>query len=1771
MVMNRISQTFGKIAATTLVMVSVFAPFAPVYASGARLGDVNFDGIVDIRDAQIAEEYANGKITISAQQRFVGDVDEDGRVGRGDALVIMNYAVGLLSSLPVKMGDINNDGRVTAEDGLAVEKFVNQEMSLNSTQQVVADVDLDQEITLADADLIMRRAVGSLTSLPSYAPRTTGMSWIQNDWEGKKTGGAQHGYTSIDGLEVSADGDIVLSFAIPSGRTIGDVNNDNVISSADKTLLERALAGEVTLSYADEWTADVDGDKRITRADNDVFEAYLAGVVTALPVQFGDLNKDGDVTTAEAARVLEMSVGTVTGSAYERFVANARVDDVVDQRDAQVIIEYAQGAWDCLPVLMEMRDVPCGNAAEREGSGTMTSAVFDAGRQVQWGMASTTASFGGVVGSVELYVRVGGQADSLGEYLKVEEDVAFARIGQFAQYKIVMKGGEDAVLSRVAFHASHIVTAIRDLAPDCSVRGLYATYYNLPVIHPDVQQGVPSDIATEVDPFDRDWYELDKYFAFSRTDALTSLNHTSGFFPVDEGMEGDPHLFATHWSGTLNASATSSYPFVLGSDDDAWMMIDGVVLLNLSGVHGFATATSSMGLTPGLHTIDVFFAERRESESGIKIGIADNLGVSPCVAEPIFENHAPEITGPDALTVRVGNTTHATLVATDIDGDALTFTTTLPEGATFNESTGVFSWAPTTTGTYTATVTVSDGELEATHTITITVLPASAVNHAPIVMAPERIERYLGNTANFTVDASDPDGDALTAASILPNGASFNAETGAFTWTPTDIGEYTATFTYSDGRLSTTATTTIIVTRRVVVNHAPLIDAPATATVNAGEIVQLKVITSDPDGDNVTLSANGIPTDAVFDAALGIFNWIPTEAGSVTLTWSATDGKATTTANTVVTVLTALQCVENVYARINFTRADSIGTGNLLPRVYVGSATNALPSGAWFPLYQNGNPITDASLDAYEDVQGFAIERQNGNFRVLLRGSHEGNDVIGRPNRENAEGTIEIRRGTVLGRLNDDTGNNALEGSDNVIVANGQLTFDMEVTVADDGFLVDVSNVIDCGGPSVNHLPVITAASPISGQVGRLVEFTVSATDPDNDSIVLDASSLPAGAVFDPLTGKFQWLPTGVGSFTVTFSATDGIGTTTKNVIINVGMQTECRLDDVYARIVISSVVNNGTGTFVPNIYLGSATNILSSGMWFPLYTADGAAINDPDIAAYQNVPGLAIQRINGEVRVFNYGWYEGTLATQYPNNENIRGTIEFFGVQAKAHRSDVDDNRIEEAGSSQTTTPDEVRITSNGTVEFYLRTSVKSDAFYVETTEQASCQENRRPVWTGPTTLSGKVGDVLSATITAADADGDVLSYTLELPTGATYSTSTGAFSFTSTAVGAFIAKLWVNDNQGLAPVLHTLTITVAAKDNPPGGGGGGVTPTTGGGGGGGNSTPPTLQIYDIRVTDITNTTAIVSWKTNFLGSSRVIYDPFCGKYNTALIPNFGYNFSSFEIPATVMTGGAQQHTVVLSGLSQATGYCFRVIATGTGQVISGEGSFATNGGFIPAPPVVVPPAVSIPAPVTPVVTPPAVVTPVPEVPAPQTAAVSKVFPLPWWMWVLFLETVLVGILALRERDDRARTSHILSALLIPVGFIDWLGMTRATFVQDTLTLPWYIVGVVYLLSCAIFGWLLWEERMLMREYSKRTRNIALGVVVLAWIAVMVWAFGWGLDRNVVTGIDLLVALFVAIGTLFGIIHFGRPTKADVTMIIGNEPVHNFYTPSDDISRITV
>lgn len=156
-----------------------------------------------------------------------------------------------------------------------------------------------------------------------------------------------------------------------------------------------------------------------------------------------------------------------------------------------------------------------------------------------------------------------------------------------------------------------------------------------------------------------------------------------------------------------------------------------------------------------------------------------------------------------------------------------------------------------------------------------------------------------GTPLTFTVNTTDPTAQVTLGDNNLPSVPSFVNK--VFSWTPsyTAAGTYECTFNAQYGTLEDSET---IVVKVDNVNRAPQITPITAKSVTAGQALSFTVTTSDPDGDRVTCTASGLPSGATFNGTT--FQWTPTtsQAGSYTVTFTASDGQLSATQSVAITV-----------------------------------------------------------------------------------------------------------------------------------------------------------------------------------------------------------------------------------------------------------------------------------------------------------------------------------------------------------------------------------------------------------------------------------------------------------------------------------------------------------------------------------------------------------------------------------------------------------------------------------------------------------------------------------------------------------------------------------------------------------------------------------------------------------------------------------------------------------------------------------------------------
>jgi hypothetical protein len=269
-------------------------------------------------------------------------------------------------------------------------------------------------------------------------------------------------------------------------------------------------------------------------------------------------------------------------------------------------------------------------------------------------------------------------------------------------------------------------------------------------------------------------------------------------------------------------------------------------------------------------------------------------------------NTAPVIAGAPPTTARVGEEYLFDPIASDADGDALTFAiVNRPDWATFSPTTGRLRGTPPATAQSSypdIQISVTDGKQTASlPAFRLSVAPSTPQNTAPTISGTPATAVVAGNAYQFTPTATDPDGQVLTfSIGNRPAWAQFDAATGRLSGTPTSshVGAYAGiTISVSDGiATASLAAFSIAVsagTQPPPNNRAPTISGTPAQAVTAGTPYLFRPQASDPDGQSLTYSISNRPAWANFSTATGELSGTPGSANvgqTTNIVISVTDG-----------------------------------------------------------------------------------------------------------------------------------------------------------------------------------------------------------------------------------------------------------------------------------------------------------------------------------------------------------------------------------------------------------------------------------------------------------------------------------------------------------------------------------------------------------------------------------------------------------------------------------------------------------------------------------------------------------------------------------------------------------------------------------------------------------------------------------------------------------------------------------------------------------------
>ncbi len=524
---------------------------------------------------------------------------------------------------------------------------------------------------------------------------------------------------------------------------------------------------------------------------------------------------------------------------------------------------------------------------------------------------------------------------------------------------------------------------------------------------------------------------------------------------------------------------------------------DGTATVQLEALYTFVEHTSVS------ETIDVQITIDDGSES------ADSNVFTVTIYDV---NQDPSITSTEVTTAAEGIEYQYQLTVEDLDtedaGFGFNYAKLSGPSSMAVDSNGLVTYTPGYTeagSSYTVTLQVQDvmgGSDIQTFSLGIT-----ETNQAPEIDTIDDVEVTAGETVEFVITASDADGDALSFSSAdLPveaNLVDLTDGTATFEWTTTeaDAGAWDLTIDVTDGVDTTSESFTIT----VLENSAPDIEAIDDQYVTEGDTLEVTFEVTDVEADDFDVTVDGefaTADMAVVDNGDGTFTF--------TLETTVGDALAIGSGNVQITATDdfALSSTEDFQVTILELGANTPPVFDLVDdQSVVGGETLSLTISA-----------TDADGDALVISE---VELPEGATLV-----------------DNGNGTADFEWVTSTEDISEGSYNVTLEVTDGTDV--DSLTF--YILVTEEG---------------ANNAPELTLPADQSVALGDTLELSVTASDADGDSMVIDISELPEGANFTDNgdgTADFVWDTTAAELDDYTFIVTvdDGTDVTSGSFTITV-------------------------------------------------------------------------------------------------------------------------------------------------------------------------------------------------------------------------------------------------------------------------------------------------------------------------------------------------------------------------------------------------------------------------------------------------------------------------------------------------------------------------------------------------------------------------------------------------------------------------------------------
>ena len=796
-------------------------------------------------------------------------------------------------------------------------------------------------------------------------------------------------------------------------------------------------------------------------------------------------------------------------------------------------------------------------------------------------------------------------------------------------------------------------------------------------------------------------------------------------------------------------------------------------------------------------------------------------------------NDAP-VSSNGNLTLNEDSSGSSQLVATDIDGDVLTFSVvTQPTKGTVsvNSTTGTYTYTPNANanGSDSFTFKANDGQLDSNiSTVSIAITP---VNDAPIAQ---------NSSINVIEDTAK--NDQLVATDIDPNPLNYslvtaptkgtviiNPLTGAYTYTPNSnaTGADSFTFKANDGTVDSNVATVAVTISNT--NDAP-VSSNGTLTINEDTVGNGTLTASDIDGDALTYSIVTQPTKGTLslNSSNGTYTYTPNANanGSDSFTFKANDGTVDSNISTVSITITpvndapttsndTLAVVEDTPKNSQLIALDV--DGNSLTYSVVTQPTKGTislnSSTGNYTYTPNSNTtgadsftfkVNDGTVDSNVSTVSVNISNTNdapttSNGTLTINEDTVGNGTLVASDIDGDVLTYSVvtqpTKGTVS--VNPTTGAYVYTPSLN---ANGSDSFTFK---ANDGTVDSNISTVSITITPVNDAPT-TSNGTLTINEDTVGNGTLIASDVDGNSLNYSVVTQPTkGTVsVNSTTGTYTYTPNSNanGSDSFTFRVNDGLlNSNTSTVSITITPINDAPTTSNGSLTINEDTVGNGTLT---------ASDIDGNSLTYSIVTqpTKGTLSLNSSTGAYTYTPTLNANGSDSFTFKVNDGTVDSNVSTvsititpvnDAPITSNSSLTVtEDSSNGSTLTASDVDGNSLTYSIVTQPTkgavslnaltgsyvyTPN---ANVNGTDSFTFKVNDGTVDSNISTVSITITPVNDAPVWTSPTTinLSTNVNTPVSTTLSATDIDGDTLTYSIVACANGTcnLNSTTGAFTFT-------------------------------------------------------------------------------------------------------------------------------------------------------------------------------------------------------------------------------------------------------------------------------------------------------------------------------------------------------------------------------------------------------